>query len=211
MRISTATKTPIYASMLKVNAGIRSGRRTDTSTAPVDSTSESESVAVASMTGESIFFPTVRFRNAINSLTNIDPINTKTATHERSGGSGVTIFSIDSLSRSTPMTRIRNETVMDAIYSILACPNGCSRSAGFAEMRNEISEISCDPASDRLLIASARIATDPNSVPTANFPPNSRIFRTIPVMLTTVPLRWRFCSFIVIPFIRPRGFAPNPT
>ena len=169
------------------SSGKASITRVEISTAPVESTSESESAAVARITAESIRRPMVRLNSAIQSLTRMEPPSTAAEIQLRSGGSGVMIFATDSLSSSTPMSRIRKETIMDATYSMRACPKGCSRSAGLAEMRKEINEMICEPASDRLLMASARMETDPVSKPTANFAPNSSILSTTPTTLTMVP------------------------
>ena len=44
-----------------------------------------------------------------------------------------------------------------------------------------------DPASDRLLKASAVTAMEPESCPAKNFPANSRMFRAMPTTLHSVP------------------------
>ena len=177
----------MYASRFSVTDGNRSRISVEISTAVVESASERQSAAVARMTDESIFLPSFLLNRPSQSLTRIEPISTPTATQLRSGSSGEKILEKDSLMRSTPITRMKKETIMDATYSIRACPKGCSRSAGFAEMRKEISEMICDPASERLLIASAVIETDPNSVPTVNLAANKSRFKMMPTMLANIP------------------------
>jgi hypothetical protein len=42
---------------------------------------------------------------------------------------------------SNPTCSIKKETIIEAMYSILACPKGCSRSAGFSDSLKLMSEI----------------------------------------------------------------------
>jgi hypothetical protein len=80
-----------------------------------------------------------------------------------------------------------NETTIEAIYSILAWPKGCSLSAGLDESLKLISVITDVPESQRLLSASATIATDPDITPAKILIPARIILTIIPTMLERVP------------------------
>ena len=59
-------------------------------------------------------------------------------------------MSIDSENKLIDTKSIKNETIIDATYSIRAYPKGCSLSAGFADILKVISDTTCEPASERL-------------------------------------------------------------
>jgi hypothetical protein len=101
--------------------------------------------------------------------------------------SGTNIFFAESIIDSAPTNKIKNETIIDAMYSILACPNGCPLSAGFAEILKLIKEMTDDPASERLLSASAVIATEAASKPAKILIIANTKFVAIPTMLDIVP------------------------
>ena len=61
---------------------------------------------------------------------------------------------------SKPTRSIRKDTIIEETYSIRAWPKGCSLSAGFAAILKLTKEIMEDPASDKLLRASATIAIE---------------------------------------------------
>ena len=96
-------------------------------------------------------------------------------------------MSIEPVSSSNPTRSTRNDTIIEATYSIRACPKGCARSAGLAEMRKDTSEIICEPASERLLKASAVIEIAPASVPTVSLPAKSSRLTMTPTTLAMVP------------------------
>ena len=85
------------------------------------------------------------------------------------------------------MISIATETRKPEIYSILPCPKGCSESGLCPEIRNPIKVIIEDPASDRLLNASAVMAIDPLKKPAIHFPRKRRIFKPIPTAPQRVP------------------------
>ena len=120
-------------------------------------------------------------------MKHIETTRTHTASRLNSVSAGCIILSRESVNSSKPIIKIINETISDATYSKRSCPNGWSRSAGFAEMRKLTNEITDDAASERLLSASAVIEILPASVPVMNFPANRRRFIAIPTMLAIVP------------------------
>lgn len=85
------------------------------------------------------------------------------------------------------MSNIAREISNPAIYSNLPCPKGCSKSGFFSENKNPIKEIKEENASDKLLNASAVIATEPLSTPAIYLNRNKRIFRQIPTIQHNVP------------------------
>ena len=100
-------------------------------------------------------------------------------------GSGERSLPSDDQMSSNPMTSIATDTRSPEIYSILPCPNGCSGSGSCPESRKPINVMIEEPASDRLLNASAVIAIEPLTVPAIHLPKKSRIFSPIP----TAPLK----------------------
>ena len=93
----------------------------------------------------------------------------------------------ESVRSSIPTRRIRKDTTIDAIYSNLACPNGCSRSAGLEDSLKLRSDITEAPASEKLLSASAVMATEEESMPMISFAVESSMFVIIPTILASVP------------------------
>ena len=79
------------------------------------------------------------------------------------------------------------ETPKPDTYSILPCPNGWSASAFMPENLNPTREINDDPASDRLLNASAVMAIDPLITPARYLPANRQTLSAIPTMLQSIP------------------------
>ena len=76
---------------------------------------------------------------------------------------------------------------MEDTYSILAWPNGCSLSAGFAAILKLTKDIIDDPASERLLSASAIIAIENESIPATSLIAASIRLVIIPTMLENTP------------------------
>ena len=72
-------------------------------------------------------------------------------------------------------------------YSILPWPKGWPGSGFFEARRNPSSVITDEPASDRLLNASAVTAMEPAMEPAMYLPAKSRIFRKIPVNEHSMP------------------------
>ena len=73
------------------------------------------------------------------------------------------------------------------MYSILPCPYGWSLSASLYAILKPISDTSDEPASERLLNASAVIEIAPEMVPAMNFPVKRHIFKNMPTIPVRVP------------------------
>lgn len=76
----------------------------------------------------------------------------------------------ESLNSSKPMMSMIAATASVATYSILACPYGCSSSALCAAILKPAIVMIDEPASDRLLNASAVIEIAPLSIPAKSLP-----------------------------------------
>ena len=74
--------------------------------------------------------------------------------------SGWIILPIESRMSSNAISTMSIATISPDRYSILPCPNGCPGSGFCPAMRNPVSVISEEPASERLLNASAVIAIE---------------------------------------------------
>ena len=101
--------------------------------------------------------------------------------------SGLRIFSNELFKNVKPTSMTRNETISAAMYSILPWPNGCSLSAGLFAIFTPTKLITDDAASERLLNASAMIASECMPTPISSFAVNSRILQQIPTMLDKMP------------------------
>ena len=101
--------------------------------------------------------------------------------------SGCIIFSIELLPSSMPISIIIVDSARPARYSTLPCPKGCSASGFFAAIAKPSSVIIDEPASERLLNASAVIATEPDMRPAKYLTANSRMFRNIPQKEQSLP------------------------
>ena len=121
------------------------------------------------------------------SFTRIDAIRMPNTSALLSIGSGLRSLPMEDPISSNPMTRIATDTRRPEIYSILPCPNGCSGSGSCPESRKPINVMIDDPASERLLNASAIIAIEPLIVPASHFPKNSKIFSPIPTAPLNTP------------------------
>ena len=73
------------------------------------------------------------------------------------------------------------DTIRPDMYSNLPCPKGCFVSGFIPANLNPMRVMSDEPASERLLKASAVIAMEPASVPARSLPANRRIFRKIQI------------------------------
>ena len=157
------------------------------STTIVATESDRLSAPVAAMAEDEIFLPTLQLYANIYSLTRIDASSIAAGSRPTSTGSGLSIFSTELISSSTPMMTISAATARPEIYSILPWPNGWSGSGFLPESRKPSSDIADAPASDRLLNASAVMAIEPEIAPAAYFPANSSALRNIPSRLHSVP------------------------
>ena len=72
-------------------------------------------------------------------------------------------------------------------YSSLPWPKGCSRSAGILAILKPAKVTTEDPASDRLLKASAVIAIEPVKKPAKNLLQNKQRFKRIPIPPANMP------------------------
>ena len=79
--------------------------------------------------------------------------------------SGRRILLAELVKSSNPINIITIDTIKPDIYSPLPCPNGCSLSAFLPVNLNPARVIIEEPASDKLLNASAVIATEPLNIP----------------------------------------------
>ena len=188
IRINTATASPITGSAYgRAASGKISAARLASNTAPVAIASDRLSAEVARKTSESSFFPHLRLKKHIHNLQSTEPPSTAKVSTSGVTGTGEISFFTELLTSSAPTRSTKKEIIMEAMYSMRACPYGCPRSAGLAEMRKETREITEEPASERLLTASARTESEPQSTPTVNFAANSRRFIRMPTTAESVP------------------------
>ena len=85
------------------------------------------------------------------------------------------------------MITIRALTPSPARYSIRPCPNGCPGSGFLDASLKPISDMIDEPASERLLNASAIIDIDALSTPARYLPANKHIFKNIPYPEQSTP------------------------
>ncbi len=104
-----------------------------------------------------------------------------------STGCGWRILSKDVRTSSKAMIRIAAETKRPDRYSILPCPKGWWGSGFCPAIWNPTKVIREEPASDRLLKASAVMAMEPLSRPARNFPANNKMFSPIPTLPQRTP------------------------
>ena len=100
---------------------------------------------------------------------------------------GCSTLTTDSFSREKPMPSTVTLTTSPARYSYRAWPKGCSASGALDASLNPTRLTILDDASDKLFRASAMMAMEPNSVPTASLPRQSRTLHTMPTMLARLP------------------------
>lgn len=117
---------------------------------------------------------------------------------------GFMILPKESLNSSKPMMSMIAATASVATYSILACPYGCSSSALCAAILKPAIVMIDEPASDRLLNASAVIEIAPLSIPAKSLPAKSMRFKNIPTIPHSMPYLFRFqCLFLSLAFTLP--------
>ena len=150
-------------------------------------TSPVESAAAASITLESILFPSLRLKRDIQSLTPTDNRRIRNGTHSKAIGSGSNSLPKELLKQVIPTSITRNETISAAMYSIRPCPNGCSLSAGLLAIFTPTKLMIDDAASERLFRASAMIAREFISSPITSFVPNNSTLHKIPTQLDKMP------------------------
>ena len=145
------------------------------------------SVAVAIITLESIFFPSFLLNMPIHSFTPMDRTSMMTDTAWNFNSSGFCILRMESLKNVNPTCSTRKDTTSAAIYSILPWPKGCSSSAGLLAILTPTSPTMEEPASDRLLNASAMTETLCRKNPTAPLTTNKRTLQKMPTTLANTP------------------------
>ena len=104
-----------------------------------------------------------------------------------STGSGCRIFCREDLASSTPMSRMSMDTARPDRYSMRPWPKGCSESGFWPAIWKPSSVTKEEPASERLLKASAVMAMEPASVPAKNLPMNSRTLKPMPTAPQRIP------------------------
>ena len=161
--------------------------KSDKRTTAVATQSERLSVDVASIAAESSLFPSERLNKNIQVFISIEPTSIITDKMLKYISSGLNIRATELLKSSTPITIIAAATIRPDMYSILPCPNGCSVSAGFPETLNPINVTIDEPASDRLLNASAATDTAPVIIPARNLSKNKIILHVIPTIPESMP------------------------
>ena len=101
--------------------------------------------------------------------------------------SGLNILITEDLPSSTPIKRIMNDTIKADIYSSLPWPKGCSLSTGLLASLAPAIVTTFEPASDKLLNASAVIDTEPDTVPIMNLTMHRKALQIIPHQPLIVP------------------------
>ena len=149
-------------------------------TAEVAAASERESVAVAIMAAEPMRRLRFRLKKNIHSFTRMEAHRMPTDSQEKATSTGWRTFSREDLASSRPTTRMATATARPDKYSIRPWPKGWSSSARLAAMRKPTRVTTEEPASDRLLKASAVTAMEPVSTPATNFPADSSRLSTMP-------------------------------
>ena len=157
------------------------------STAEVAAVSLRLSAAVADMAADLIFFPTARLYRYMYSFTPMEASKIPAASHENVTASGWRILSTEDFASSAPISRIRPATIKPETYSSRPWPKGCPASGFFPASRKPSSVTTEEPASERLLKASAVMAMEPLRVPATSFPANSRMFNPIPTKPQSAP------------------------
>ena len=115
------------------------------------------SVTTASTATEFIILPTLRLNMASQIFAAIEKTRTITAGTLKITVSGFVNLSIEVLTSSTPIIKIKNASVRAETYSILPWPNGCSSSAGLPEILKPTRLMTDETASKILFAPSATI------------------------------------------------------
>ncbi len=183
-RIKTATTAPAQPSMLR---WAKCPARVPANTAEVATTSERESAAVAAMAAEPSFFPNTRLKWPSTASPGWKPPKWPPTPGRKSTASGRRIFPMEVLPSSSPTRRIIRLTSSPARYSARPWPKGCPSSA-FCPASLKPTRVTTDePASDRLLKASAVMAMEPVTTPAKNLPADSSRLSTIPTAPDRTP------------------------
>ncbi len=122
---------------------------------------------------------------------------------------GRRIFITEDFASSSPIRRMMTATANPDRYSILPCPKGCPELAFKPENLKPVKVIRDEPASERLLKASAVTAMEPLTMPARYFPANSRTLREIPTRLHKIPYVRRTDGESVLSFSFTNKFISN--
>ena len=123
----------------------------------------------------------------IHILTSIAIISIITDDFENIMSSGDMILPNDDFKSSKPTSKITIETHIALKYSILPCPNGWSLSAGLPESLKPKWVITDEPASERLLNASAIIPIEDVNIPAKSFITKRHTFKNMPTNPPNIP------------------------
>ena len=128
---------------------------------------------------------------AFSGCTALEKMRIPATTGVSVGSWGCMILSTDDFRSSNPITIMSIDTMSPVTYSIRPCPKGCSGSGFCPAILNPTIVTTLDPASPRLLNASAIIATEFEMMPADSFAANRMMFKTIPNAPQTTPYAWR--------------------
>ena len=121
------------------------------------------------------------------SFTAMEAIRIPTTTGLKVTSSGWKIFSTELLPSSTPISKITMDTTSPDTYSMRPWPKGWWLSGFWAASLKPRRVTTEEPASERLLKASAVMAMDPLRSPARNFPTNSSRFNAMPTAPHSTP------------------------
>ena len=116
-------------------------------------------------------------------------------TRLNSTGSGANIFSTEVFARSKPMKMMTMATINPATYSACPWPKGCSLSALRPAILKPSSVMTDEPASERLLKASAVMAMEFERMPAMYLAANKSTFKAMPTAPQSIPYIRRTAGF----------------
>lgn len=179
-----ATRTPHQPSIF---TWLKCMTTVESKTKEVATASLKLSVAVARILPELIFAPILRLYKNMYSLIQMEITRMAIVTVLVSTGAGEIIFSIEDLPSSNPIKIITMATIKPEMYSIRPWPNGWSLSGSAPANLKPRRVIREEPASDRLLKASAITEIEPLIAPAKYLIPNKMTFSRIPTMPHSIP------------------------
>ena len=121
------------------------------------------------------------------SFTRMEAARIPTETMLNATASGRRICSTLVFSSSTPMRMISMATTSPDMYSIRPWPKGWSLSGFWPASLKPSMDTTEEPASERLLKASAVMATEPLRMPAASLPAKSSTLRQTPTTPQSIP------------------------
>lgn len=169
-----------------------------TSVPAVAMVSSRASVAVAFIESESIAFAhLLKNMNWLNFMQTL-MLKMRITTQVTDVVEGFRILLKEDMHETTPRTQIMSATRNAEMYSYLACPKGCSSSAGLLESLKPNNVTNDEMPSERLFMASDMIATEPLINPTISLLTNKIKFVIIPYKLVAMPYFKRLFEFFVL-------------